>query len=126
MPEWTFLTNHALVLSFLAKHPRITARELSISIGITERAVRKVIADLHETGYITKKREGRGVRYRINPNLPLRHETYQDMAIGDFLESLGWKRRKKRPQFLRLKLKVRRQKHNLLGTATSLLPPTNQ
>ena len=97
MPEWTFLTNHAIVLSFLAKHPRITARELSTDIGITERAVRRFIADLYAAGYVTKKREGRGVRYRINPDLSLRHNTYQEMAIGDFLESLGWKRRKKRP-----------------------------
>ena len=96
MPEWTFLTNHALVLSFLAKHPRITARELSTAIGITERAVRRFIADLHAAGYITKKKEGRGVRYRINPDLSLRHNTFREVAIGDFLESLGWKRRKKR------------------------------
>jgi len=97
MPEWMFLTNHALVLSFLAKHPRITARELSTAIGITERTVRRFIADLHAAGYITKKKEGRGVRYRINPDLSLRHDTFREMAIGDFLESLGWKRRKKRP-----------------------------
>ncbi len=46
MAEWTFLTNHARVLSFIAKHPSITALELSNSIGITERATRKIIADL--------------------------------------------------------------------------------
>ena len=97
MPEWTFLTNHALVLSFLAQHPRITARELSTAIGVSERAVRRFIADLHAAGYISKKREGRRVKYRINPDLPLRHDTYLEIAIGGFLESLGWKRRKKRP-----------------------------
>jgi predicted DNA-binding transcriptional regulator YafY len=96
MPEWGFLTNHALVLSHIAKHPRITARELASAIGITERAVRKFIADLDAAGYITKKREGRGIRYRINPDLPLRHDTFREIAIGDFLESLGWKRRRKR------------------------------
>ena len=96
MPEWTFLTNHALVLSFVAKHPRITARELSASIGITERAVRRVIADLDTGGYIAKKREGRRVRYRINPELPLRHEAHRDKAVGDLLEVLGWKRRRTR------------------------------
>jgi len=98
MPEWVFLTNHALVLSHIAKQPRITARELSQAIGITERAVRRVIADLDATGYIRKKREGRGIRYRINPDLPLRHDTYREIAIGDFLESLGWKRRRRRAQ----------------------------
>ncbi|HEY95864.1 MAG TPA: helix-turn-helix transcriptional regulator [Dehalococcoidia bacterium] len=97
MPEWTFLTNHALVLSFLARHPRITARELSAVIGVTERAVRRFIADLQDAGYISKKRVGRGVRYDINPDLPLRHETYREMAIGDFLKALGWKKRKKHP-----------------------------
>lgn len=122
MTEWTFLTNHAIVLSFLAKHPRITARELSTAIGITERAVRRFIADLHAAGYITKKREGRGVRYRINPNLPLRHDTYREIVIGDFLESLGWKRGKEKNL---TRVRGRRQKHNLPGTA-ALVTPLNK
>ena len=93
MPGWTFLTNHALVLSVLAKNPRITGRELSETVGITERATRKIIADLEAEGYITKKKEGRRIKYRINPDLPMRHETYQDTAIGDFLKALGWKKK---------------------------------
>ena len=92
MTEWTFLTNHGLVLSFLARHPRITARELSLAIGITERAVRKVIADLYAGGYMSKNKEGRGVRYLINSALPLRHDTHREVGIGDFLTSLGWKK----------------------------------
>ena len=94
MAEWTFLTNHALALSFIAKQPRITARELSMNIGITERAVRKIIADLHDTGYIDKRKEGRRVRYHINPDLALRHSTQREIAVGDFLRTLGWKRRR--------------------------------
>lgn len=96
MPGWAFLTNHAMVLSFLARHPRITAREVSLAIGITERATRKIIADLDATGYITKKREGRRIRYRINPDLSLRHEVHQNTAVGDFLRVLGWKSRRRR------------------------------
>ncbi len=96
MPEWTFLTNHGLVLSYLALHPRITARELGDAIGITERATRKIIADLSETGYIIKKREGRRNRYRVNADLSLRHATQQEAAIGDLLQALGWKRRGRR------------------------------
>lgn len=98
MGEWTFLTNHALVLSFLAKHPRITARDLSAAIGITERATRKIIADLHAAGYIGKRKEGRRVRYRINADLSLRHETQRDTAVGELLKVLGWKKgRVRRP-----------------------------
>ena len=92
MPDWTFLTNHALVLSFLAKHPRITSLEIALEIGITERATRKIIADLDAAGYIDKEREGRRVRYWINPDMPMRHEAQRDIAVGDFLQVLGWKR----------------------------------
>ena len=96
MPEWTFLTNHALVLSYIARHPRITARDLANAIGITERATRKIIADLLDIGYITKKREGRRNRYRVDPDVTLRHPSHSETAVGDLLEALGWKRRKPR------------------------------
>lgn len=91
MSEWAFLTNHGLVLSLISRHARITGLELSREIGITERAVRKVIADLEAAGYIEKNKEGRCMRYRVNPDLTLRHKTHQEVAIGDFLETLGWK-----------------------------------
>ena len=88
MARWTFLTNHALVLIHVAKHDRVTARELSMWIGITERAVRKIINDLETEGYVKKDKEGRRVRYEVNWKLPLRHHTQQDKAIGSLLESL--------------------------------------
>ena len=91
MPEWTFITRHAVALSLITKHPRITALDLGKAMGVTERAVRKTIADLAAAGYISKKREGRGVRYRINPDLSLRQDTHREVAIGDLLASLGWK-----------------------------------
>jgi DNA-binding transcriptional ArsR family regulator len=88
MAAWTFLTNHAIVLFFLAKHPLITGRELSGLIGITERAVRNIVSDLDSAGYIKRSKEGRRVRYKINLNLPLRHHTQKDKLIGILLEAL--------------------------------------
>jgi DNA-binding MarR family transcriptional regulator len=96
MPEWMFLTKHALVLSLIAKNPRITAQELARAIGSTERQVRRVIADLFANEYINKKRVGRGIRYRINPKLSLRHHTHREIAVGDLLETLGWRRRQRK------------------------------
>ncbi len=96
MPGWKFLTNHALVLCLIAQQPRMTAREIASIVGITEKATRNIIKDLETDDYITKKREGRRIRYRIDPDMPLRHEMQQDSAIGDLLEILGWKRRKKK------------------------------
>jgi DNA-binding Lrp family transcriptional regulator len=96
MPGWKFLTNHALVLCLVAQKPRITAREIASTISITEKATRNIINDLEADGYVTKKREGRRIKYRVDPDMPIRDETQQDKAIGDLLGILGWKRRKSR------------------------------
>lgn len=98
MPGWSFLTNHAVVLSYIAHYPRITALDLAQAAGITERAVRKIIADLLDAGYLTIKREGRRSHYHVNPDLPLRHAGYEEGAVGYLLEALGWKRRKRSPK----------------------------
>lgn len=92
MAEWTFLTNHAVVLSLIAKNPNITALELAVAAGITERAVRRILADLSAGKYISKERVGRGVRYFIRHGLPLRHKVHREVAIGDFLEALNPKK----------------------------------
>jgi len=95
MPGWKFVTNHALVLCQIAQQPRITIRELSLTIGITEKAIHRIITDLETDGYVTKIREGRRLRYRINPDMSLRDEMVQDKAVGDLLEVLGWRRRRR-------------------------------
>jgi DNA-binding MarR family transcriptional regulator len=105
MATWTFLTNHAIVLFFLAKHPLITGQELSRLIGITERSVRNIISDLESEGYIKRFKEGRQVRYKVNPHLPFRHQTQKDKTIRILLEALdpeqirkGAKKRKASPK----------------------------
>lgn len=90
MAEWTFVTNHAVVLSCVAHNPRITAREMANQIGITERAVRKIIKDLETEGFLARKREGRRLRYTVRPKLTLRHPTQRDKAVGELLKILGW------------------------------------
>jgi predicted ArsR family transcriptional regulator len=89
MGKWTFVTNHAVVLTFLAKHPSITARQLALEIGITERAVRTIISDLEAEGYMVKAKEGRRVRYSVKAGLPLRHSTQLDKQVGQLLNLLG-------------------------------------
>lgn len=86
--QWTFLTNHALVLLFVASHSRITAREISLELGITERAVQMIVADLEQAGYLQKTREGRKVKYDVNRDMPMRHRTQQAVAIGSLLKML--------------------------------------
>jgi DNA-binding transcriptional ArsR family regulator len=85
---WTFLTNHALVLLCVSKYRRITAREISLRVGITERAVRAIIADLEEFGYLQRSREGREAIYSVDYDKPMRHPAQQNLTIGKFLKML--------------------------------------
>ena len=100
MAEWTFVTNHAVVLCCVGNNPRITAREMANQIGITERAVRKIIKDLETSKFLVKKREGRRVRYSIQPKLTMRHPTQRDKVVGELLKVLGWN---ERPEEIKLK-----------------------
>ena len=100
MAEWSFITNHGLVLATIARHPQSTAREIGDSVGITERSAHKIINDLDEAGYITKLKVGRNNKYRIHPDVPLKDED-SDAAVGELLVMLGWKRRKKQEKALK-------------------------
>jgi len=93
MADWTFLTNHGLVLAAVAKRPRSTAREIGDTAGITERATHKIIKDLEEAGYLTKIKVGRKNHYRIHSDVPLKDEV-TDAAVGELLVMMGAKRRK--------------------------------
>lgn len=72
-PTWTFLSNHAHVLLLIAGDPEIRLREVASRVGITERAVQRIVADLETGQYIERDRNGRRNHYRIHPELPLRH-----------------------------------------------------
>jgi DNA-binding MarR family transcriptional regulator len=86
---WTFVTNHATVLLHIAQDPRITAREIAEGTGISERAIRKIIADLDREHYISKKREGRNVIYTIYGDAKMRQFCLKEIAIGDLLRAIG-------------------------------------
>lgn len=95
MAEWTFLTNHAQVFLCIVRNGdnRLTAREIAEIVGITERAVQRILDDLENAGYISRFRDGRKNRYEIHPELPMRHPAQRGLAIKDLLELLslpGW------------------------------------
>ncbi len=94
MPKWTFLTNHAQVLLCVGRNGgRMTAREIAGIVGITERAVQRILDDLEATGYISRFRDGRQNRYEIHAELPMRHPAQGGRAIGDLLELMAtWDR----------------------------------
>ena len=64
-PTWGFLTNHAYVLRCLAHEPELTMRQAAERIGITERAVQRIVAELEDAGYLVRQREGRRNKYAV-------------------------------------------------------------
>ena len=86
--RWTFITNHGLILSYVFHNPRSTAREIANNIGVTERTTHKIISDLETTGYVQRRKSGRRNVYRVDPELPLRHHTKQDILVSELLEAL--------------------------------------
>lgn len=85
-PGWTFMSNHAHVLICLVRNPDMVLREVALLVGITERAVQKIVADLEEAGVLTRHREGRRNHYRINRRVRLRHPLEDHAKIGDLLD----------------------------------------
>lgn len=83
---WTFLTNHAHVLAVLHSDPEKVLREVATEVGITERAVQRIVQDLEEEGFVERERVGRQNRYRIQKRLPLRHPIESHRNIGDLLK----------------------------------------
>ena len=82
---WTFLSNHAHVLLLLAKEPEIRLRDVAERVGITERAVQRIVADLEHGRYIERVRTGRRNRYKVHPEMPLRHPIEAHRKIASLI-----------------------------------------
>jgi predicted transcriptional regulator len=96
MKDWNFITNHGLVLLYISQRPQCTTREMASTINATERTVHRVLIDLESEGYIRRQRTGKGNIYQINREHGLKHELTRDLVVGDLLDLLGYKRKRKR------------------------------
>lgn len=86
---WTFLTNHSHVLICLWRRPDARLRDVAQQVGITERAVQAIVADLEEAGVLTRTKQGRRNRYTIHEEAPLRHAVESAHRIGEVLNLVG-------------------------------------
>ncbi|MGH9173920.1 MAG: helix-turn-helix transcriptional regulator [Vicinamibacterales bacterium] len=88
MSEWLFLTNQARVLLFISRNPASTARRIAQAVGITERATQRLIRDLDEAGYITRKRVGRHNEYVVHRDRPVSGEVIGDVPVSALIDCL--------------------------------------
>lgn len=83
---WTLLSNHGHVLICLARDPSMRLRDVAMQVGITERAVQRIVADLSHAGFLEITKTGRCNSYEIPMNAPMKHPLESDCSIGELLK----------------------------------------
>ncbi|HKI19392.1 MAG TPA: helix-turn-helix domain-containing protein [Isosphaeraceae bacterium] len=94
--DWSFLTNHARALVFIADNPDARLRDLAPALEVTERTAYGIVADLTAAGYVVKERDGRRNRYHIQDQLTLRDSVTRERTIGEVLDLLAARPRRAR------------------------------
>jgi len=84
--SWTFLSNHGHVIVQIRNEPQIKLTELASRVGVTERRVRGIIADLREAGYLEVAKFGRRNTYTVNEKLSLRHRAESNHQLKDLVD----------------------------------------
>ena len=87
--SWTLLTGHGHVLVEIARNPQARMRDISAVVGLTERTVQAIVADLEAAGYLTRGRIGRRNRYTVNPDTMFRHSAQEGLRVGPLLDLLA-------------------------------------
>jgi predicted transcriptional regulator len=77
------------VLLCIAGDPNIRIREIAQAVGITERAVMRIVGELEEAGVIARTRQGRRTHYEINEAMPLRHPIEAKRSVGELMRLIG-------------------------------------
>lgn len=86
--DWNFFSNFGHVLVALARDPEARIRDLADAVGITERAVQRLLHEMEAAGFIEKHREGRRNRYVIGQDRHLRHQLERHCTLGELLDLL--------------------------------------
>lgn len=85
MGDWTFFSNYGHVLVCLARNREARLRDVAQEVGITERAVQKIVRDLQDAGFLAITKQGRCNRYRVNRRKSLRHALESHCTVGQLL-----------------------------------------
>ena len=88
MAAWSFLTNHAKAVLYIAGRPDTRLRDLAEVLGVTERTAFGIVTDLTEAGYVVKEKDGRRNHYEIQAHLPLPETIPRERTVGELLELL--------------------------------------
>ena len=77
------------MLGCLVQQPDLRLREVARAVGITERAVQRIVADLVESGLVIRKRQGRRNVYEFALNQPLRHPLEAHRTVEEVMRLIA-------------------------------------
>jgi predicted transcriptional regulator len=76
------------VLLVIARDPKVRLRDIAATLDITERAAQRIVTELVDAGYLTRKREGRRNTYKVHRNRAMRAPQVEETDVGEILELL--------------------------------------
>lgn len=85
MSQWTLFSNHGHVLVVLSRDANARLRDVAIEVGITERAVQKIVRDLQDVGMLSVSKQGRRNCYTLHGSQPLRHALEEHCTVGQLM-----------------------------------------
>lgn len=88
MSNWNIFSNHGHVLLYLAREPGARLRDVAANVGITERAVQKIVRDMQDAGVLEVIKQGRRNTYRIDHAAGLRHDLEAHCTVGQLVSLL--------------------------------------
>lgn len=86
---WTFLSNHTHVLVCIARDEAMPMRAIADFVGVTERAVQRIVGELVDEGFLVRERQGRRNVYKIQAQRPLRHPLEARTTVQELLDLLA-------------------------------------
>jgi hypothetical protein len=73
----------------VVRTPGLRLRDIAIEVGITERAAHRIVTELADAGYVTRRRVGRRNHYIIQSHLPVPDPLARCQNVGELLAILA-------------------------------------
>jgi DNA-binding MarR family transcriptional regulator len=85
---WTLLSNHGKVLVCIARDPDARVSDIAEMVGIKERAVQRILAELRDDGIISSTRDGRRNHYRVDRRRRMAWARDGAVQVGRLIDAL--------------------------------------
>lgn len=86
--RWSFLSHHAHLLLALSEQPGARMRDLADRLGITERSVQRIVADLEADGFLERRRHGRRNTYTLHLDRALPSDLESEVPVATLIRAL--------------------------------------